>query len=57
MAKNLAPYLRLLHLVENVIQVHIIKFEEVTNGMSYTILLTLVGSPFIYKYIYLFIFN
>lgn len=52
MAKNLAPYLRLLRLEENVIQVHIIKFKEVTNGRNYTILLTIEGSPDMYIDVY-----
>lgn len=48
MAKNLALYLRLLHLEENVTQVKLVKFKEISNGMNYNFLLTIEGSPDMY---------
>lgn len=38
----------LLHLEENVIQVKLIKFKEISNGMNYKLLLTIEGSADMY---------
>lgn len=48
MAKKLALYC----IEENVIQVKLIKFKEISNGMNYKFLLTIEGSPNMYVDVY-----